>query len=389
MVAESSNMRKIWGYCPVDYRTWPSRAVPQVQKIVLHADYATNCMQVILSNRNGVMPLALTAMMISCRHHELIKWSQPLCVNNRSDVTLGLDDEILSDPVYGTVSYADDIEISLTLPYTTYLSSGVVTYSRLGLTIEQTELITQQRISQRQQFIMVRQNPRMTYFFGIVGLMMRVTEPADIISVFGDSIVQQGFFTNHLRHQLHNNTPNFYSVINCGIGGNRVLFDTDPSMDQWYRHGIAGRKRFASDLFSCSKPDTVVVLHGINDLIQQTIHPGEEENVTEVIRGLKSYAAACTDRGTRAFIGTLLPLGRSQFFSQAVESKRTELNRWIRSQQVFTGVIDFDQVMKDKEQPEMLRHDADSGDGLHPSDAGGRQMAIIAQQTLYSLNERS
>jgi lysophospholipase L1-like esterase len=51
------------------------------------------------------------------------------------------------------------------------------------------------------------------------------------------------------------------------------------------------------------------------------------------------------------------------------------LNDWIRTAGVFDAVVDFDAVLRDPARPGRLRAGFDSGDHLHPGDAGYRAMA--------------
>ncbi len=55
--------------------------------------------------------------------------------------------------------------------------------------------------------------------------------------------------------------------------------------------------------------------------------------------------------------------------------KRDAVNSWIRTSGAFDGVIDFAKVTADPADPEMLNPAYDSGDHLHPNDAGYRTMA--------------
>jgi lysophospholipase L1-like esterase len=57
---------------------------------------------------------------------------------------------------------------------------------------------------------------------------------------------------------------------------------------------------------------------------------------------------------------------------------RREVNDWIRHSGEFDAVVDFDQLLRDPEHPFRLRSDFDSGDHLHPSDAGYAEMARAA-----------
>ena len=60
----------------------------------------------------------------------------------------------------------------------------------------------------------------------------------------------------------------------------------------------------------------------------------------------------------------------------AVDAERTELNTWIRSTDAFDGVLDFDAALRDPERPSRMLPEYDSGDHLHPGDAG---LAALAE----------
>ena len=51
------------------------------------------------------------------------------------------------------------------------------------------------------------------------------------------------------------------------------------------------------------------------------------------------------------------------------------MNTWIRTSGAFDGVIDFDKLMGDPADPLTLNPAWDSGDHLHPNDAGYQAMA--------------
>ena len=57
------------------------------------------------------------------------------------------------------------------------------------------------------------------------------------------------------------------------------------------------------------------------------------------------------------------------------ESIRLAVNQWIRTSHAFDGVVDFDAALRDPAHPERLQRPFDSGDHIHPSDAGYAAMA--------------
>ena len=63
------------------------------------------------------------------------------------------------------------------------------------------------------------------------------------------------------------------------------------------------------------------------------------------------------------------------YYSAAKEQKRQAVNQWIRESGAFDGVIDFDATVRDPNRPSFIQAAFDSGDHLHPNDAGYKAMA--------------
>src|SRR5438094_227319 len=65
------------------------------------------------------------------------------------------------------------------------------------------------------------------------------------------------------------------------------------------------------------------------------------------------------------------------------EAARQTVNRWIRSSRRFDAVIDFDAALRDPAEPSRLLPSADTGDHLHPNEAGYRLMADAIDLALF------
>jgi lysophospholipase L1-like esterase len=88
--------------------------------------------------------------------------------------------------------------------------------------------------------------------------------------------------------------------------------------------------------------------------------------------------------GVKIIGGTILPYAGAQYYTPEGEQVRQAVNQWIRTSGAFDGVIDFDKAMQDPRNPPALNPAYDSGDHLHPNDAGYQAMANavnIAQLT--------
>jgi lysophospholipase L1-like esterase len=83
--------------------------------------------------------------------------------------------------------------------------------------------------------------------------------------------------------------------------------------------------------------------------------------------------------------GTLSPAGDSGlpgYFGPEAEAKRQRVNQWIRTSRAYDKVVDFDELLRDPDDPTVMRADL-TADGLHPNSAGYRLMADAVYRALY------
>ncbi|MFF4148968.1 SGNH/GDSL hydrolase family protein [Streptomyces sp. NPDC001651] len=155
-----------------------------------------------------------------------------------------------------------------------------------------------------------------------------------------------------------------YGVLNEGISGNRVVSDRYPgdgvSTDT---SGVSALHRFDRDVLAQTSVRTAVVFEGINDVRWQA-------TAEQVVAGLRALAERGHAHGLRMLAATILPCEGEARCTPAVDAERTRINDWIRQAGVFDGVLDFDAVVRDPARPARMLPAYDSGDHLHPGDAG-------------------
>ena len=71
------------------------------------------------------------------------------------------------------------------------------------------------------------------------------------------------------------------------------------------------------------------------------------------------------------------------------EATRTAVNTWIRTSKSYDAVIDFDAVARDPGHPTQLVEQNQSGDHLHPNDAGYRMMGNAVGLDLFRFGVRT
>ena len=159
------------------------------------------------------------------------------------------------------------------------------------------------------------------------------------------------------------------AVLNEGISGNRVLTDAGIS-------GISAQARFDRDVLAQTGVRTVILLEGINDIGHDLGPvPGQPLTAQDLIDGLSAIVRAAHEHGLRILGGTLMPIGGSKYDTPRAEELRQQVNAWIRTGGGFDAVVDFDRVVRDPATPERFLPRFDSGDHLHPNDAGYQAMA--------------
>lgn len=156
------------------------------------------------------------------------------------------------------------------------------------------------------------------------------------------------------------------SVLNAGISGNQLLANS--------LGGPSGLARFTRDVLDQSGVRVVIIWEGTNDI---GVHP--DMTARQITDGYMQLIAAAHARGVAVVGATLQPDEGAGYYSVRGNRVRKEVNRWIRSSGAFDGVADFDQVLRDPyDQAEMLPL-YDSGDHLHPDDAGYKAIADSLQ----------
>jgi lysophospholipase L1-like esterase len=154
------------------------------------------------------------------------------------------------------------------------------------------------------------------------------------------------------------------SVVNAGLGGNRLLEPRDG--EPFY--GIPALARLDRDVFAQTGVRTVILLEGVNDI-------GFGASAADIIAGYQQVIALTRARGLRILGGTITPFGGSFLGDPTRIATRDVVNDWIRHSRAFDGVIDFAAAAASPTDPESLDPRFDSGDHLHPNDAGCQAMA--------------
>jgi lysophospholipase L1-like esterase len=221
------------------------------------------------------------------------------------------------------------------------------------------------------------------------GIEVESKPGASAVVAFGDSITDGDHSTpnkntrwpNFLAERLHANqkTANI-SVLDAGISGNRLFSLGNPLVGQ---DALA---RFDRDVLAQSGVKYLIVLEGINDIGRagKPLKPDDSTDEASLIWALEQMAIRAHNHGLKVFVATLGSYtGFSYYYSSHGEEMRQAVNAFIRQSNEFDAVIDFDKVLRDPQKPDRLNAAYDSGDHLHPNDAGYQAMADAIDLALF------
>jgi len=177
------------------------------------------------------------------------------------------------------------------------------------------------------------------------------------------------------------------SVINLGISGNRVLHDGRG--DGAAIPGEAAVARFARDVLAQPGVRYVIAFEGGNDIRlpgSESIPITESVTAQQLIEGFKAMEKVARRRHMKFIVATITPFEHSvtnRPQDPQWERTRLEFNDWVRNSKEIDGVIDFDLAIRDPDHPARILAKYDSGDHLHPNDAGYLAMADCVNLSLF------
>jgi lysophospholipase L1-like esterase len=358
--------------------TWaasPATGVPNTQngypnfsiRNVVHTSIGGASVRVRLSNRFGTKPLQLDNVTVAVAAEPnspraAAGTMRTLTFGRSQTVTVPPGAEVLSDASPLRVPEDGDLLVTTYVP----TPSGPVTYHPAAL---QTSFFTRAGNFAAEESG-ASYNERTNVWHYVSGVDVQGTPATGSVVTLGDSITDGVGSTGGANRRWPdvladrlNAGQRRLGVLNAGISGNRLLLDgTD-----FGRNALA---RLDEDVLSLGGVRTVIVFEGIND-IQQNPHQTDPAQIISAYRQIIAQAKA---RGIRVLGATITPFKGWRVWDETLEATRQAVNTFIRTGGAFDGVIDFDAVIRDPQDPLRMRPDFDTGDHLHPGDAGLRAM---------------
>jgi lysophospholipase L1-like esterase len=372
----------------------PDSAGPPLQaqtvRQIIRTSLGGSSLRIRLSNLLGTGPVIIGPVHVALHDNgaAIVPGSDhALTFGGKSAVTIGKGDSALSDPVRMKVTALQELAVSLYLPTHT----GPATMHGIAL---RTGYITRTGDATAAQVFPVGATFKNRFFLTDVEVL--ADADAHSIVIVGDSITDGVGSTEDTNRRWPDalaarlqDDPALASiaVVNAGISGNRILKDGpgQPFM------GPSVLSRFDRDALSKPGVRWVLIMAGINDISAAGLLAGHNDHVSEqqIIEGLRVLINRAHEKGIKIWGATLLPINSAKGSArmEEAEAKRQAVNAWIRTAGAFDAIVDFDQVVRDPAHPERFWPAFDSGDHLHPSDAGYAAMAASLDLRLFSMNQ--
>jgi lysophospholipase L1-like esterase len=360
----------------------------QTVREIVHISAGGESVRVRFSNAFGSQPLMIgSAHVALCALGSIVRpgSDRALKFDGQQSTSILSGGSVFSDPVQLKLTPLQDLAVSIYLPNVTPATS-------VHWSARQTSYVAD---GDRTGLSVMWPKDTITFWPFLAGVEVAGGEAVDAIVTLGDSITDGAASTMDSNRRWPNvlaerllaeNRRRPLAVVNAGIGGNRILHNgAGPSGPEF---GPSALARFGRDVLAQPGVKYVVVLEGINDLG----HPGvaaplsETVSAGEIISGLQQLIVRAHAKGLRIFGGTLLPFEGATapgYYTSEREAARQSVNQWIRTSKAFDSVIDFDKAVRDPSHPARLLRRYDSGDHVHPNDAGYKAMGEFVDLSLF------
>ncbi|RXZ68063.1 GDSL-type esterase/lipase family protein [Agromyces albus] len=364
MKPNAADWKASWTQAVTDIRG----AAPTVRDVTLRLEVQlaldATPVRFVLSNRFGTEPVLIGQAAVVTEDA-----SAQATFDGRPTVEIPPGVDLASDPVEVTAIAGRD----LFLPEETSLSTGNIggctwSISEVGNHAGRTDLVTLPA-------------PTATSPDGVEYALptplLRAVEVAgaearSVVVCLGDSITAAGW-PNRASVLL---AGRGVALVNRGIPGNRLRQDGAGSAGGFF--GRSGLARFDDDVLGTSGVTHALIALGTNDLG----HPGTPNapgeavpSASDLIGAFETLVKRCREARISPVLATITPFLSAAGYNTQRDTIRQEVNEWIRSSARADIVLDFDGALRSPTDHTALAAEYDSGDHLHPSDAGQDRLA--------------
>ena len=336
----------------------------QTLRQIVHTSIGGSSIRIHLSNLFGTAPLSIDDVRIGLWNSDssIVSGSDhKILFDRENSVTIPPAGEVVSDSIRFRLSGSANVAISMHVAD----ASGPVTCHQSGF---QTNYFADGDVSSSASLA----SPKTTKsYFYLTNVDVENRKARGALVALGASITDGYNSTADANLRWPNDLAQRLAkagvaigVLNQGISGNRLLVAGA---------GDSAQTRFDRDVLA--QPGVRWVIFSddpINDLGSTKSQPSAEE----LIDGLKQLIARAHAKHVKFLCSTLTPYEGTNSWNASEEAAREQINSFIRSKESgCDAVVDQDTATHDPEHPSRYLPTYDSGDHLHPNNAGLQAIA--------------
>ncbi len=344
---------------------------------VVRVSLGGNNIKLRLSNTFGNAPVEIESVHVSKALDDgqiAPETDTKVYFGNQSKITIEPGETILSDSIEFDLKTRSDVAITMYITaigteISGHPGSRTTSYIKTGNTV--TDISMEDADAKADRW----------YIIDTIEVMAPDSSAAVVIlgdsitDGYGTDINKQNRWPDELsRRLLENINTQHISVLNHGIGGNCVLKSC---------LGPSAVSRFERNVLSQNGVKWLIIFEGVNDIGGIESHEKAAEIVDNLKTAYQEMINKAREHNIKVFGATITPFGGSFYDTPAAELARQQINEWIRTNDSFDAIIDFDKALRDPKKPRHILPKADGGDGLHPSVEGYTLMAEFIDLSLF------
>lgn len=394
------NWKTAWSYLPLNYGTIIGTVENVTQRTFIWNNLNGEKIKVKFTNKYGKEPLVLNEVVVAQkkRNSPDIVSVTNLTFKGNKEILIEPGEEFYSDEIEFSISAGTDIVLSIFIKDRTGILQACSNWSAgnwhteyaVGDNFTWEQNIEGVKSHQIYPFVDADVN-KAEILVGISEIRLLTKEEVTTITLFGDSITHMSFYADALMEKLYKEYPGRVTILNKGIGGNKILSDASyvPEIPgHGVCSGIAAIDRFENDVFGTETPQYIFMLEGVNDLMHPYLLNRMDEMPTteQLIWAFSKIIQLAHEKGSKIYLSTIMPLKHEGMpFGSLGEKIRNEVNEWILTQKESDGVFDFAKAISKEDDTESMKDGTHIGDGLHPNKEGGE---LMAQTVLKNIEVR-
>jgi len=369
----STNWRGTWAIAPVHDNSGKTFTDQTLRQIVRVSVGGTR-VRLRISNVFGTKPLRVEDVHLALRKSDssiVASSDRQLRFAGSATLVVPAGESALSDPLSFAVPALAELAVSMYLPGTaghetfhgnSHLTSYIGAGDTSGAAWMKNVVATSKSI----------------YF--LAGLDVDDPSLSGTVVALGASIAEGYIATDDTDHRWPDQLARRLAgrnlaigVVDMGISGNRLL-----------RDGNSATKRFERDVLD--QPDVRWVIFSDTPINDLNSRPSPSAEL--LIAALQDLIARAHERKIRFLCSTLTPFEGAGYWTPEEEQERQKINRFIRGKDSgCDGIVDQDMATHDPAHPTQYLPAYDSGDHLHPNDAGHKAIADSIDLKLFQQSQ--